>query len=321
MLGGVFAAMLAFAALAMAVPQFLFARHLKSLGTSIPETRWTMVNVSPNREQADCHLLEFPDGTKVLIDVADAADAPGTALAYLKMRKINRIDLVVISHFHRDHYGRLADLVKAGVQIGRVAINVPASRDLADRERPWGMDWEDVQSVLALLRDRRIPYFTPKAGERLVDITVGGVPVHLDTVCAFDGVHTPVGETDVNDTSIVLRLSHGKIRALFTGDLNGKIGAWLAANCPDLSADLLKIPHHGTEGCAPDSFYDRVQAKAAFVPGPRELWLSQRSQRIRTYFAEHGIPVYVSGIHGHVAVTMTENAFTVRAEGNSWPVR
>ncbi len=46
-----------------------------------PETRWTMINVNPGEAQADCHLIEFPDGKKVLIDVANAADARGTALA------------------------------------------------------------------------------------------------------------------------------------------------------------------------------------------------------------------------------------------------
>ncbi len=280
-----------------------------------------MVNVSPNREQADCHLLEFPDGTRVLIDIADAADAPGAALEYLAARKIDRIDLIVITHFHQDHYGRLRDLLRAGVKVGRVAVNPPASREIGDREKPWGLDWDDMQSVLELLRTNRIPYFTPKAGERLVDLTSGGVSIHLDTICAYDGVHTPVGITDVNDTSIVLRLTHGHTRALFTGDLNGKLGQWLAANCRDLSADLLKMPHHGTEGCAPDTFYGRVQPKAALVPAPRELWLSKRSERTRTYLAQRGIPAFISGIHGNVIVSLTENTFTIHAEGRPWPVK
>jgi beta-lactamase superfamily II metal-dependent hydrolase len=80
------------------------------------------------------------------------------------------------------------------------------------------------------------------------------------------------------------------------------------------------MPHHGTEGCAPDVFFDRVRPKAALIPAPRELWLSERSIRMRTYLARHAIPAYVSGIHGHVTVTLTENAFAISAEGNSWPV-
>jgi len=284
------------------------------------ETRWTMINVSPNQQQADCHLIEFPDGTKVLVDLADAADAPGVALAYLHDHKIGRIDLVVISHFHRDHYGRLKDLIESGVPVGRVAINLPGSRELADHEQPWGMDWDDVQSVLELLRKRSIPCFTPKAGDNLVDLTTGSVRIRLEVLCAFDGIHTPFGPTDVNDTSIVLRLVHGQTRALFTGDMNHRLGSWIAQGGLDVSAELLKVPHHGLEGCAPNAFLARVHAKVALVPAPRGLWLSERGERVRTFLARNGIPAFVSGVHGHVTVALTERAFTIMTEGNTWPL-
>ena len=82
-----------------------------------PQTSWTMINVCPGNEQADCHLIEFPDGRKALIDIADAGDAPGTALAYLKSHGVTAVDLVIISHFHRDHYGRLTDLIDTAVAL------------------------------------------------------------------------------------------------------------------------------------------------------------------------------------------------------------
>lgn len=275
-----------------------------------------MINVTPAEGQADCHLIEFPDGRKALIDVADAVDAAGTALAYLQSYKITKIDLVVISHFHCDHYGRLTDLIDAGVKIGRVAINLPAPDDIiADEEKPWGFDRAHVQSLLQYLREKQVSYFTPLAGERLMEVPLAnGLTASLDVVCLYDGVHTPVGVTDVNDTSIIVRLSHGATRALFTGDLNHKLGAYLAGSDFDLAADVLKVPHHGTEGGAPDKFFARVHPKAALVPAPKALWLSPRSKRIRDYFTAHNIPTYVSGIHGHVTVIMTAQGFTIEPE-------
>jgi competence protein ComEC len=280
------------------------------------EIRWTMVNVSPRMGQADCHLIEFPDGRKALIDIADAADAPGYALAYLQAHKITKIDLVVLTHFHKDHYGRLRDLITAGIKVGRVACNMPAPDATGcDSEMPWGFDRKDAESVLQFLRAKNVPYFTPKAGERLIeDRLPDGKLVTLDVVCLYDGVHTPVGKTDTNDTSIIVRLSDGPTRALFTGDLNSKLGAWLAKSSFDLRADLLKAPHHGTEGCAPNEFFARVNPKAVLVPSPKTLWLSPRSKRIRDYFAAHKIPTYVSGINGNVTVTMTESGFTIHPE-------
>jgi len=284
--------------------------------TAAPETRWTMINVSPGVGQADCHLIEFPDGRKVLIDIADGYDAGGTALAFLRARQITAVDLVVISHFHKDHYGRLKDLIEAGIKVGRVAGNMPAPADnLADAEMPRGFDRADAEATLRFLREKQIPYFTPRAGERLIEIPLRwGKTITLDVVCLFDGLNTPVGKTDVNDTSIVIRLSHGATRALFTGDLNKPLGAWLASGHFDITADLLKVPHHGTEGGAPNAFYARVNPKVALVPSPKKLWFSERSKRIRSYFADQKIPTYVSGIDGNVVVTMTTKGFSIRTE-------
>ncbi|HYC71326.1 MAG TPA: MBL fold metallo-hydrolase [Opitutaceae bacterium] len=279
-----------------------------------PATRWTMFNVTPREGQADCHLLKFPDGRQVLIDPAAAWDAPGSALAALQHRGVTEFDLVVISHFHWDHYGQLRSLLRAGVKVRRVVLNVPDQR-VADKERPWGCDFEDVQALLRELREQGIPYATATAGERLIESRApDGTLATLDVICAYDGINTPVGQTDVNDTSIVLRLTHGSTRALFTGDLNHALGAWLARSGLDLQADLLKAPHHGAEGTVPNEFYDRVEAKAVLVPSPASLWRSPRSMRTRNYFLERKIPAYVAGIDGTVTVTLTASGYSIEKE-------
>lgn len=281
-----------------------------------PTTRWTMVNVSPNGQQADCHVIEFPDGRIALVDVADAADAGGAALAYLRAHNITAVDLVVLSHFHRDHFGRLSDIMEAGIKVRRVAYNMPAAGAvLTEAEVPWGFSRAEAESLLQYLKNKGVSVFTPRAGERLIDVPLGdGTSASLDAVCLFDGLNSPVGLTDTNDTSILLRLSHGKTRALFTGDLNSALGTWLANSNIDLAADLLKVPHHGTDGCAPDAFFDRVNAKVALVPSPTGLWLSPRSSRIHAYFANRQIPTYVSGLNGHVTVTIDAAGYSIATQ-------
>jgi competence protein ComEC len=236
-------------------------------------------------------------------------------LAWLVRHGIKHLDLVVISHFHKDHYGRLRDFIEAGIKVDRVAVNVPADQATVRADRPGGYDPEDVQALLRFLRDRGVPYFIPKAGDRLIQVRLPDQELAaLDVLCLYDGLHTPVGETTTNDTSIILRLSNGHTRALFTGDLNWQLGAWLPTSNFDLAADILKAPHHGTESAPPNEFFDRVHPKAVLVPAPKALWLSIRSKRIRNYFADHHIPAYVSGIDGDVTVTMTETGFTIESE-------
>lgn len=293
------------------LPSLVFALTLPA---AEPSTRWAMLNVTGAEGQADCHLLTFPDGRHVLIDAGEAWDAPGSAVAHLREQGVEEIALVVISHFHWDHYGQLRNILKAGIKVHRVVLN-PPDKAAADREIPWGCDWNDVQALLRELRDAGIPYAVPQKDERIFESRAAdGTVASLDVLCAYDGLNTPIGPTDVNDTSIVVRLAHGPTRVLFTGDLNHSLGAWLAGSGIDLRADILKAPHHGTEGTAPNEFYDRVQPRALLVPSPRPLWESARSMRTRNYFIERNVPAHVTGIHGTVVVTLTGAGYTIEKE-------
>jgi len=279
-----------------------------------PAVRWTMLDITPHEDVADSHLLQMPGGATVLIDAGRMGDNPDGVLKQLKAHGITHIDLVVISHFHIDHYGALLDLPDAGITIGKVVVNVPDAAS-ANPEMPWGCNLEHVRQTLDGLRDRGIPFTTAAIGDRIwEERTTSGAAVTLEVLSVYDGLHTPIGRTDVNDTSIILRLSVGPTRALFTGDLNHAMGAYLAQSSVDLAADVLKVPHHGTESVAPDSFFDRVGAKAALVPSPHKLWITVRSARIRNHFAERNIPVYVSGERGNVTVTLTEHGYGIETE-------
>lgn len=278
-------------------------------------SRWTMLHVQGQIGQADCHLVTLPDGRHVLIDAGEGSDAPGKAVSQLRRHGVSHLALAVISHFHADHYGQLLALLDAGITMDRVIVNVPGDRRIADREMPWGCDFDHVMATLDALRQRGVPYQWPQAGERLIECRApDGVTVGIDVICAFDGINTPVGETDINDTSIILRLFHGTTRVLFTGDLNHALGAHLATGTADIGADLLKAPHHGTEGCAPNEFYDRVAPSAVLVPSPTGLWLSQRSSRTRNYFADRDVPTLVNGQHGNVTVMLRDGGYRIETE-------
>ena len=82
----------------------------------------------------------------------------------------------------------------------------------------------------------------------------------------------------------------------------------------DLKADLLKMPHHGTEGLAPNEFFAKVDPKVAMVTSPKELWFSLRSKRAREWCAERKIPAYVNGLCGTVEVEMNDSGYVIKPE-------
>ena len=104
----------------------------------------------------------------------------------------------------------------------------------------------------------------------------------------------------------MLKLTTNGKTYLFTGDLNNPLSN-LLKNDSSFKSDILKVPHHGTEGVASNDFFDIVQAKIAIVPSPKHLWCSERSSRIRNYFKDKKTKIYISGFHGDILIRHFEN--------------
>ena len=261
-----------------------------------------MINVNSSSQQADAHLLRFSDGKIIMIDVGHGSTANSALIPWLVEHHVEGVDTVFITHPHKDHYGGLVPMLEHNITIGEVYFNLP-DRQVCDREIPWGCDYGDILSVRNTLEHHGVKIRLAEAGQYFEF----GKNIGLEILYGFDGVHTPVGTTDINDMSLVMLMQSGNKKILFTGDLNRAIGTWLAQHGQNLKADILKVPHHGTESTVPDSFFDAVNPSAGLVPAPRALWYSDRSRRIRNWFKKKGIPVYVNGEVGTVQVIIQNN--------------
>ncbi|AOW11558.1 hypothetical protein LPB72_22730 [Hydrogenophaga crassostreae] len=270
---------------------------------------WHMVNVNDEVSQGDAHLLTTSLGMSVLIDVGGYESAKRKLLPYLRAQHIESVDHVFVTHPHKDHYGGLMALMEGGIRFKKVYFNLP-DKPTCDAEIPWGCDYKDVLAVQARIKGSGAELST--VGQRFrVDL---GFRSHLTVIYAFDNTSTPVGPLDINDMSLIIRFRHQDSSVLFTGDLNALIGHYLSQVNEDLHATILKVPHHGTEGVAPNAFFEKVNPEIAMVPAPLWLWCSARSERIRHWHDAHHVPTYVNGIHGHVVTTFGDHGAVVAAE-------
>lgn len=268
------------------------------------EIFWYVLDVSDQGNQADANLLIFGSGEVVLID---AGQTSNLLAPRLKQLGVSHVDKILVSHAHVDHYGGILGLIDSGVSVGTVYLKTPP-RNICDLEVPWGCNYSDLLTLKDLLRVHSITISESKAG----DVYINNDLFSLKTLYAHDGSSPPVGNTDVNDMSVILSLSAGSTKALFTGDLNDKFGSYLASSGdPDLKAQLLKVPHHGTDALAPNSFFEWVGPKAAFVPAPLSLWLSDRSARARTWFLEQKIPTFITGESGMIKITISSDGYEI----------
>lgn len=193
--------------------------------------------------QGDATFIETPGGVQVLIDGGPDSDIL-TLLGRTMPIGDRMIDLVVLTHPHEDHVGGLADVlerytVRTVLETGVAYPSAAYDRfqELAREQRSSIIDAQRGQEFL-LDRDVTMRVLTPFAPIR-------GQPVE-----------------DVNDASVVVRLTYGAVAWLFTGDAGMQTEEALLTAGTDLSAEVLKIGHHGSATASSAAF---LQAVGPFV--------------------------------------------------------
>lgn len=270
---------------------------------------WTIVNVSFGEWTGDAHLLEFPGGETWLIDAGLSGLARNSLAPYLKDNAIDHIDKLIITHDHENHYGGIAALLDGGIGIDELYFDLP-EREVCSLE-PWSMgcDYDHVVKYIEYAEARDVKLMSLQPGQVLMDDKMRGI--RFQVLYRYSGKDAPVTITNINDTSAIMRLDVGQISVLFPGDLGDALGQYLADHGEGLDVDLLSVPHHGVEISAPNAFFKKVSAQAAFVSGLTKLWEAKRGERIRKFFQHNEIPVYISDQYTALKIRIEDNQYEI----------
>ena len=173
--------------------------------------------------QGDSILIRSPEGKTALIDAGPTREG---ALKVLRSKGIERLDLVAISHHHSDHYGGMAEVVRALKPRYFLATNSSHS----------------TRSYLELLHTveaQGIVAVKPTSRSRKIDL--GSVELTMFP-------QPPEDRKEENNNSIGIRLKYGSFSVLLTGDSEESERRWWLANQPDLvrNCTILKLAHHGS---------------------------------------------------------------------------
>lgn len=218
--------------------------------------------------QAESLYLALPDGGSMLADTAGFAGPAGVRRTrlepgedvvspYLWQRGINRLDAVVISHFHSDHAGGLEAVLRNFRPAELWVASIPDS--MRSEVRAW------TRASATRIR-------TLRRGET---IHTGGA--------AFE-VLAPLDEPDPksqsNNDSLVLRVRFGRHAFLLPGDIERLVERRLLAAGADLRADVLKVPHHGSARSNAPDFLDAVRPAVALISAAGSDWMRLPSEKV-----------------------------------------
>ncbi len=188
--------------------------------------------------QADCQIILLPDNSVMMIDSGNNDD--DTFICnYLDSLGIEKIDFLIGTHPHEDHIGSM-DTVINNYEIGSVYM-------------------PDAEADSASFRDVEKALSNKGLGAA---ITSAGTVIYNDGIWKAEAVAPVNYYDDLNNMSIVLRLTYKDASFLFTGDAEEDSEYDITGN---ISADVLSVGHHGSSTSTSDYFLERVDPMYAVI--------------------------------------------------------
>ena len=187
--------------------------------------------------QADCILIN-DNNEYGLIDAGNNEDGE-KIVKYFKDLGITKFKYVFGTHAHEDHIGGMDNIIE-NFQIEHFYMP-----DTITTTRTF-------EEVLDALEEKNIAFETPEEDENLT---------FSDTV--FKVLHVGKDKRDLNDTSIVLKLTYKNTSYLFMGDATSSVEKDILDK--DIKSDVLKVGHNGSQYSSTISFLKKASPKYAII--------------------------------------------------------
>jgi competence protein ComEC len=198
--------------------------------------------------QGDSTIIIFPNQKIMLIDGGDRGKSD-IIISMLKEYNIEKINSIVATHPDTDHIGGLLGVIQ----------KVPIDKIYDSGQEH---NTQTFENYLDLIESKGIPFNLARENNEIdgldskVDIKILNPPEPL-----FVGTGN-----DINDNSIVLKLSYGNFSILMTGDIGEIPEERLVANNENIKdIDILKVAHHGSKFSSTIEFLQSVNPQIAVI--------------------------------------------------------
>ena len=210
-------------------------------------------NSKINPNEMIVHYIDVDQGDSILIQVnnknllidAGPKSAKKNLLNYLSSLNLDKLDYIIATHPHEDHIGNMADVINDYNVLAFYAPKVQSTT-------------KTFEKMVEALKSKDLKINVIKKGTDTIDL---GENVKVT-------VFSPTKDfyEDLNNYSPVIKIEYGKTSFLFTGDAQKDIEKEiLDNNNNDISADVLKVGHHGSSTSTTKDFLTKVNPSVGVI--------------------------------------------------------
>lgn len=241
-------------------------------------------------------ILIVQDGFTMLVDSGDNFTGDDV-VKYIKSLGIDKIDIFLITHFHRDHAGGAHKIISS-LDVKKIVCH--KFSDLSTmQERFWYIDMSISRSIRETFGSMSIFMESACENNKLKNYDVGDAKVYT--------LSQNNDAVNVNNKSIVFKLVYGYFSMLFMADAESEVEKELLEEDADLSADVLKIGHHGSKTSTTDEFLDKVNPKYAVVSCGNGNDYNHPYGAVTKRFEDKNIPLYRTDELGDIVITVKDD--------------
>ena len=245
--------------------------------------------------QGDSALIQTPEGHQILVDggpgLLDAARALGSKMPFWD----RTLEMVILTHPHEDHLNGLLEVLK------RYRVNLILERQI-ETESPSYLAWRE------LIDEKGIPVVRAEKGQLLTL----GEDTYIQVLSPGKRLLTNTS-SDLNNSSLVLRLTHGDVSFLLMGDAQEEVEWALLGSGEGLRSTVLKVAHHGSSTSSSEEFLEAVDPVAAVISVGEDNRFMHPDAQVVVRLTGHVSEERLFTTRDHGAITFTSDGRSLQA--------
>lgn len=239
-------------------------------------------------EEGDSIFIELPNEKAMLIDAGEAVEGK-KVINYIKQLGYSNIDYVVGTHPHTDHIGGLAQVIN-GFDVGKIYMPKVISTS------------KTYEKLLNTISMKGLKIQTARAGVNIINEN----NLLIDIIAPNNDSYS-----DLNNYSVVIKITYKNRKFIFMGDAE-----MISENeiLTDVTADVVKVGHHGSNTSSGQNFVDRVNAKYAIISVGSDNNYNHPNMNIVNRWVNSGAKVYRTDLSGTIIAITDGNALSIETE-------